>query len=341
MTDKKAELFDWLQTALELELATIPPYLVALLSIKPPSNRAAAELIRSVAMEEMLHLALMANVMNAVGAVPRIGKDNVPSFPLQMHFKGTPFADRQFPINLAPFSEDSIKTFMKIEMPHQVAAGANLLAERIDVPALTIGDFYHGIVDRLTELDAAGDLFVKDHSLQLGEDFYWSSGGRIVRVVDLQSAKDALTIVITQGEGAWPITTEALAAAAAEPFSIGHYYRFSEIYHGHYYLPGDDPDGEPTGEAIAVDYAQVQPIKTNAKASDYAVGSPAATLNNAFNREYTLMLRQIDDAFKGRSNSLYTATMNGMHQLSSIARQLMALQLSGTAEHACPTFEWV
>jgi hypothetical protein len=34
------------------------------------------------------------------------------------------------------------------------------------------------------------------------------------------------------------------------------------------------------------------------------------------------MLRQIDEAFKDRSNSLYTATMNRMHQLSSIARQL-------------------
>jgi hypothetical protein len=30
-----------------------------------------------------------------------------------------------------------------------------------------------------------------------------------------------------------------------------------------------------------------------------------------------------------------------MHELSSLARQLMALQLPGSAENACPTFEWL
>ena len=64
----KQTLLAWLQTALELELATIPPYLVALLSIQLPGNRASAEIIRSVMMEEMLHLVLVANVLNAVGA---------------------------------------------------------------------------------------------------------------------------------------------------------------------------------------------------------------------------------------------------------------------------------
>ena len=341
MTDKKAQLSDWLQTALELELATIPPYLVALLSIRPPANRAAAEIIRSVAIEEMLHLALVANVMNAVGAVPRIDKSSVPSFPVHLHFQGAPFADRRFPIDLAPFSKSSIETFLKIEMPHRAAADANLLAEKIDVPALTIGDFYRGIVDRLTELDRAGGLFVGRADLQIGEDFYWSSGGRIVRVVDLASAKEALSIVITQGEGAWPTTFEAFTAAATKPFATSHYHRFSEIYHGCYYRPGDYPDGKPTGDPIALDYGVVLPIRVNAKASDYPAGSLAAELNDAFNREYTLMLRQIADGFHGDPNSLYTATMNGMHEVSSIGRHLMSLQLPGSTEHACPTFEWV
>ena len=64
--EKQRTLLARLQLAMELEWATLPPYLVAVLSIKRSSNREAADLIRGVAMEEMLHLALVANVMNAV-----------------------------------------------------------------------------------------------------------------------------------------------------------------------------------------------------------------------------------------------------------------------------------
>ncbi|MGI8776506.1 MAG: ferritin-like domain-containing protein [Acidimicrobiales bacterium] len=53
-----------LQQALELEHSTIPPYLYALYSLVPGTNDAVAEVIESVAVEEMLHLTLVANVIN-------------------------------------------------------------------------------------------------------------------------------------------------------------------------------------------------------------------------------------------------------------------------------------
>jgi hypothetical protein len=59
-----------LQWALELEHSTIPPYLCALYSIPEGSNPEAAEVVRSVFMEEMLHMTLVANVLNAVGGSP-------------------------------------------------------------------------------------------------------------------------------------------------------------------------------------------------------------------------------------------------------------------------------
>lgn len=317
MSDKKPKLLEWLQIALELELATIPPYLLALLSIRPPFNRAAAELIRSVVVEEMLHLALLANIINAVGGKPRIDKDAVPQFPVELKFEGKPFSDRRFPVDLARFSKSAVETFMKIEMPHQVAADMEWIEARIDVPALTIGDFYQKVGDLLTELQGEGGLFVGRPELQLGADFYWSGGGRIVHVKDLASAKEALSIIITQGEGTWPISAAAFAAAVDEPFALGHYYRFSEIHHGRFYKKSDDPSGVPTGNAIQVDYNQVYPIRTNAKSTDYPDRSVAAELNTSFNREYTFMLRQLGEAFNGEPNSLYTAIMNGMHRLAS------------------------
>ncbi len=59
-----------LQTAIEIEWSTIPPYLCALWSLGDEHNRPAATCIRDVVMEEMLHLTLAANVLNALGGEP-------------------------------------------------------------------------------------------------------------------------------------------------------------------------------------------------------------------------------------------------------------------------------
>ena len=65
-----ADLREHLQWAIELEHATIPPYLSALYSIDPARNPEVAEVVRSVFVEEMLHLLLAANLLNAVGGRP-------------------------------------------------------------------------------------------------------------------------------------------------------------------------------------------------------------------------------------------------------------------------------
>jgi hypothetical protein len=342
---KKAVLLDRLQLALELEWSTLPPYLVALLSIKLPGNREAADLIRGVAMEEMLHFALVANVINALGGKPRIDQAALPTYPLLMTFEGKMFADRRFPIDLAPFSADVIETFMKIEQPQQPKIKLNWLRAEIDVPAPTIGEFYAGLVTLLEELDAAlpDALFVGDPAHQLEADYFWAGGGKITVVTGLASAKVALAMVIEQGEGAWPWSPDAFAAVAGAPLAMGHYYRFSEIHHQRHYVAGDDPHAPPSGPPLQVDYAAVFPIRKNAKATDYPAGSEAASLNDAFNRRYTMVLRQLEQAINGEPKALYTAIMNGMHGLTSLARQLMATPVDGNqaGETACPTFEWL
>ncbi len=55
---------------MQLEHATIPPYLTALYSIHPGTNSDAFHGPRVVAVEEMLHLTLAANLLNAVGGAP-------------------------------------------------------------------------------------------------------------------------------------------------------------------------------------------------------------------------------------------------------------------------------
>lgn len=341
----KRELLAMLQVALELELATIPPYLTALLSIRLPSNREAAEHVRSVMMEEMLHMALVANVINAVGGTPRLDASSIPSYPLTMRFKGQAFSDRQFPIDLAPFSEAAIATFMEIEKPVSAIAKANWLKTEIELPAPTIGAFYEAIVGTLEALEALapGTLFTGEPSRQLEADYYWSGGGRILPVTNVDSAKNALAVVIDQGEGAWSREAAFVGKSFHDPFPIGHYFRFSEIFHQRRYLRTDDPLSPPTGPRVTVDYASVHPIKRNARSTDYAPGSQASNLNYTFNALYTSTLRQIEEAFNGSPKTLYTATMNGMHELASVARDLMRTPIEGDPDGrtGCPTFEWV
>ena len=50
-----------------MEHGTLPPYLCALYSMKDGANEEAAEVVHSVFMEEMLHLTMAANILNAVG----------------------------------------------------------------------------------------------------------------------------------------------------------------------------------------------------------------------------------------------------------------------------------
>jgi len=323
----------------------LPPYLVALLSIDQRANREAADLIRSVAMEEMLHFALVANVINAVGGRPMVSKANCPAYPLTMMFEGRPFADRTFPISLERFSKSSIATFMRIEQPHWPLMKATDFREVIDVPAPTIGEFYGEIVTLLETLNAASSvkLFVGDRKTQLGADYFWGGGGAITIVADLDSARTALETVVEQGEGAWPWTQERLARAAEEPLEMGHYYRFSEIFFERHFLSTDDPWKPPTGAEMSIDYAAVYPIKQNAQAADYPEASRACELNASFNARYTMMLRQLGEAINGTPDALYTAIMNGMGGMTSIARELMQTPMPGSTngETACPTFEWL
>lgn len=318
--DKRAKLLAWLQTAIELELSTIPPYMVALLSMKPSANREAADLIRGVMIEEMLHLALVSNVMNAVGGTVRLGPDNLPSYPLWLNFEGK----RDFPVNLAPFSADNIATFMKIEEPQALAAPRVEMLKEIDIPGLTIGQFYMTIVALLEELGPS--IFTGDPSRQLHDDYYWGGGNRIIPVSDLDSARRALDIVIVQGEG---------APNGRTGFS-GHYYRFAEIFYQHRYAPNDDPAKPPTGEPLPVDYTAVYPIKVNPKPSDYT-DSPLAKLNDTFNARYTMMIAELEQALTGQPKVLYTAIMNGMHGLTSVAASMMSTPIDD--DHTgCPTF---
>ena len=104
-----------LQTALQLEHATIPPYLTALASIKNSYNLEIQSFMKTIIIQEMMHMALVANILNAVGGKPSFySKDFIPRYP--SHLPGGVQPDLVVPIE--KISLALIRNiFMKIEQP--------------------------------------------------------------------------------------------------------------------------------------------------------------------------------------------------------------------------------
>ena len=63
--------------------------------------------------EEMLHLALAANLLNAVGGEPKLDSPELlPPFPHPL-----PHGDRSIEIDLVPFGPKALDLFLRIEQP--------------------------------------------------------------------------------------------------------------------------------------------------------------------------------------------------------------------------------
>src|SRR4051794_1538620 len=158
------DLETYLRAALQLEHATIPPYLTALYSIHPATNADASHVVRVVAVEEMLHLTLAANVLNAIGGRPDLtAPDFVPTYPAYL-----PDGADDFQVDRQRFSRNAVEDFLKIERPHAAPdeesrvvrrtgeGGPSLLATPGDeaLRFYSIGDFYEEIrrgLERLGE----------------------------------------------------------------------------------------------------------------------------------------------------------------------------------------------
>ena len=336
-----------LQKAVELELCTLPPYLTALWSIKPGKNIPAAVVVRSVLMEEMLHLTLAANVLTAVGGALQLGARNIPTYPLVLDFKGKRFKDRILDIDLAPLSETGVQLFMQIELPAGFsAAAAKAPPPNGEVSGYTIGQFYRGIEHDLKELcvrfgEAA--VFSGDPSRQVPVEYYWRGGGRPVEVRNLATALEALKVITEQGEGADHSLFDGDSHYFGQPEQVAHYFRFKEIYCARKFAKTDKIHDEPSGDPLPVNYGDVFPLKVNCKGSDYQGAPELRALNNRFNSTYSLMLAQLTESFTGNQGVFYTAIMNGMRGLTAIAEEMVQLPIPGDPEgkHAAPSFEWV
>ncbi|KQN21441.1 hypothetical protein ASE86_14550 [Sphingomonas sp. Leaf33] len=337
-------LREHLQAAVELEHATIPPYLCGLYTIRDGHNRAAAEIIRTVAVQEMLHMVLAANVLNAVGGAPSIDRpDFVYAYPAELPVG----AHGPITVALQKFSPAAIETFLAIEAPApalqlKAAPGLEAMAEPPRIPPgqlremlrrgevyPSIGDFYQAIEQGLVALEllaqgrSDGTIFTGDHDRQVTSEYYYNSGGAVVTVTDLASALEALKIIVEQGEGFEHGVDDDDRGMFRQPSEAAHYYRFKQIAYGRYYQSDDDPDQPPTGADFPVDHsaAAVFDMIDNPSVGAFPAG-PVRDQATACAQSYTRLLALIDRAVNGERDQLIPAVVQ-MFTLKAAAVALL------------------
>ena len=335
-------LHEYLHAALQLEHATIPPYLIALYSIHQGTNLDAVMVIRVVAVEEMLHLTLAANVLNATGGTPDLtGPDFVPSYPAYL-----PDAEDDFAVDLQRFSQDAVETFLNIERPAaapeeeaRVVEHHNPRSALLAAPGeesmrfYSIGEFYEEIRRGLEHLHGElGDgLFSGDPNSQITPDYYYSGGGEVIPVTDLASASAALELIAEQGEGHG-------GGIFDEEGEISHYYRFEQLKLGRYYQPGDEA-GSATGPELSVDWDAVYPVKTNCVLDDLRDDPDLHAGAAAFNARYADFLGLLTRAYTGEPGLLVDAVTE-MFRLRDGMLTLIRYPMPGSdGTTAAPTFE--
>lgn len=328
------DLREHLQWAIELEHATLPPYLCAFYSLDPERNADAVAVLGSVFVEEMLHLALAANILNAVGGRPRLDSPAL----LRPYPRTLPHGDRTLELSLAPLDAEALETFLRIERPAPPSAPAE--ADRYE----TIGQFYAAIANGLRRLcSRLGEpaVFGGDPARQVSADHFQHTAGRLIVVDGLSTALTALGEIVDQGEGTergqvWDGDKDVFHPDHAE---VGHYFRFQELKMGRRFQGGDTPRTGPTGEATSLDFEGVRPMRRNPMLTDHPVGHPVRTAQDAFNRTYCTVLHLLEKAFNGSPAMLVDATRT-MYGLRAQALALMQMP-DGDGRVAGPTFDYV
>jgi hypothetical protein len=245
-----------LAEAATLEHMIMCQYLFAEFSLKTEDDGLPAEqaeavnrwrrTIHGIAVEEMLHLALVCNLMSAIGAAPGFSRPNFP--------QRSGYFPSGLQLDLLPFGEQALRHFLYLERPE------GMLRQDADgfVPAAppreplafdellprgqefaTVGHLYRGIAEglrALTERLGERAVFVGSPRAQATpEQFHWP---QLIAVGDLTSALAAVEEIIEQGEG------------ARGDWKQAHYGRFLAMWEEYHALRAADPSFEPARPVI-------------------------------------------------------------------------------------------
>lgn len=327
-----SDLFEMLQYAIELEHATIPPYLTALFSFKPGTEPAVRKIIYSVVIEEMMHMTIAANILNAIGGAPKINdKDFIPNYP-----GGLPMGiGNGLIVGLEKYSREVVKNvFMEIEEPENPLVFPTAAFAKAIPEFRTIGEFYMALQNSIDKL--APDKLPGDATKQVTSDFY--APDLLFPIITKADAIKAISIIIEQGEGT--STSPTVVNFGGE---IAHYYRFEELYHGRQLVKNPIiPEGYSfTGAVIPFDPENVMPLFPNTKAAMLPPGSEERRMADSFNNSYNTLLNSLHITFNGKPDFLENA-IGVMFDLRLTAQKLGATVFPGKPGFTIgPPYEYV
>ncbi|MGB7860599.1 MAG: ferritin-like protein [Acidimicrobiia bacterium] len=308
------DLRDHLELAIQVELATIPPYLYSMYSIEDQSSEPAL-LIRSIVVEEMLHAALATNLLLAVGGNPDFaGTRYMTAYPAQLPHHKPPLT-----LDLAPISPAQIeRVFKRIEQPE--THGAPAQPDEFE----TLGQFYHALENGIDDLAGRFDLFAdpQTHRQMSDSSFYRpvafdaDDSGSLLLVDDLASAVDAIETIVHQGEG---MSDERWADPAHQ--ELTHYYKLLQITEG----------ASPLGS--------VRNLASNPRTADLPPTiQPVSNLFNALYRGVYLVMNRIFSGEEGQGRAVGVLYIVMADMMAQTARFLTSQHLAGGV-FAGPTFE--
>jgi hypothetical protein len=262
--EHREALIYMLYEAAELEHGIMCQYLFAAFSLKQREDEGLTadaleavlrwrRAVAHVATDEMLHLALVQNLLSAIGSAPHLARPNLPA-PARHYPAGVN-------LTLVPFGEPALRHFMFLERPEgmelegaqgidaPVHEAVPLLAEGDIVPQpqdfATIGHLYRSIehgIDHLAEKFGERNLFVGPARAQATSDyFHWPE---LLPVTDLASAHRAIDTILEQGEG------------ARGHWQNAHFGQFVRILDEYRRLKAANPDFEPARPVV---FATVRP----------------------------------------------------------------------------------
>jgi CDGSH-type Zn-finger protein/truncated hemoglobin YjbI len=349
--EHREALYYMLCEAAELEHGIMCQYLYAAFSLKQseaeglsPSEAQAVQRwrkhINHIATQEMLHLALVQNLLAAIGGAPHLSRPNFPH-PASHYPAGVHLA-------LLPFGEPALQHFMFLERPEGMDLDdvEGMAAYGRAEPAMqqgeivprsqdfkTVGHLYRSIEAAIAHLaDKFGErrLFVGPARAQATEQyFHWPE---LVAVTDVASAQQAIDEILEQGEGPRGNWKDA------------HFGQFVEIMDEYTALREANPAFQPTRPVVTV----------NVRPSERDTGVPLVTdpltrqVMDLFNVSYEVLLLMLQRFFAhteetdAQLQALADATVNLMFGAIKPIGDLVTTLPAGPdypARTAGPSFE--
>uniref|UniRef100_UPI004057B173 ferritin-like domain-containing protein n=1 Tax=Candidatus Electrothrix sp. TaxID=2170559 RepID=UPI004057B173 len=210
------------QAAVAVEFYTLPFYITAICSIKE-EHCEAVEIIRSVIIEEMLHLQLAANLCLALDTIPNFtspqyGSDIPYLCPYNQETGECGFLNA----TLGPFNNNTLNTMLDIETPEQGQLRQTMDHTLPQYPYHSIGEMYDALIFGINQ--------VGTHQFSWNTEYqqrHWEKQNFHQIIGSYPAAQDAVQAIINQGEGHIFNSNLGSPPWTEHDFPVPPYYRFT------------------------------------------------------------------------------------------------------------------